>query len=291
MAHRLGALTWQDPAYPSPLRHLYDPPPVIWIRGDPAVLARPAVAVVGARAALPESLALAESLGHELAEAGLLVVSGLARGIDSAAHRGALRDGATVAVCGTGIDRVYPPEHGALAAAIAGAGALVTELTPGTPPRAPHFPRRNRIIAGLSSAVVVVEASERSGALGTARAALEAGREVMAVPGSVGAGRNRGGHALLRDGATIVESAADVVAALPDHVRVLVRERSPAPAAAPAAAGMLAGMRPGRPYGVDELLELARVPLAALCAELSRLEVAGEVERREGGRFLRPHRK
>jgi DNA processing protein len=201
-----------DERYPPLLRTIVDPPPVLWVRGRAAVLARPAVAIVGSRAATAYALEVAARLGGELADRGLLVVSGLARGADGAAHRGCLSaGGATVAVLGCGPDVVYPPEHDALAASICVDGALVSELGPGAPPLPDHFPLRNRLISGISLAVVVVEANERSGSLITARCALEQGRDVMAVPGSVLGGRNRGSHALLKDGAKVVETADDIL--------------------------------------------------------------------------------
>ncbi len=205
-------LPWNHAAYPAALSAIIDPPPVLWIRGPVEALSRPAVAIVGSRAASAYALSVAEQLGADLAAAGLVVVSGLARGVDSAAHRGALAGGGTtVAVLGSGVDVIYPREHEPLAQDIARDGAVISELVPGTPPQAQFFPRRNRIISGLSRAVVVIEAGEKSGSLITARCALEQGRDVLAVPGNVLSGRNRGAHALLRDGARIVESADDVL--------------------------------------------------------------------------------
>src|SRR5436309_5889064 len=200
-----------DARYPENLRELTGPPEQLYVRGSFAAEDALAVAIVGSRAATAYGLAVAERLAADLAARGVAVVSGLARGVDSAAHRGALSTGATIAVLGSGVDVVYPPEHGALAREIEAAGAIVSELVPGTPPHKVFFPRRNRIISGLSRAVVVIEAGEKSGSLITARCALEQGREVLAVPGNVLTGRNRGAHALLRDGATIVESVEDIL--------------------------------------------------------------------------------
>ena len=200
--------------YPARLTTIPDPPLVLWVRG-PGLDSSLAVAVVGARAASSASREIARDLGNGLARAGITVVSGLARGCDGAAHQGALSaSGRTVAVLGCGVDITYPPEHETLAREVALSGAVVSELAPGTPPLPHHFPLRNRIIAGLSHAVVVIEAHERSGSLITAACALEQGREVMVVPGSVRSGRNRGAHALLKDGATLVECAGDVLAEL-----------------------------------------------------------------------------
>ena len=213
-ASGLTALSFADSAYPALLARLSDAPAVLWARGSVAVLGRPAVAVVGSRAASPAGIAGGRLLAEDLAAAGLVVVSGLARGVDAAAHAGALTVGTTVAVLGSGADVVYPAAHATLAAGIAGSGAVVSEFPPGTAPRRHHFPLRNRIISGLCLAVVVVEAAERSGALITARTALDQGREVMAMPGPIAGGRNRGAHGLIRDGALLVETAEDVLSAL-----------------------------------------------------------------------------
>ena len=198
--------------FPPLLGCIPDPPPVLWTLGNQAAATLPAVAIVGSRAATTYALEVADRLGQELADRGLVVVSGLARGVDSAAHRGCLAaGGATVAVLGSGLDHIYPREHEALAQQIRDKGCLISELGPGAPPLPEHFPLRNRIISGISLAVVVVEASENSGSLITARYALEQGRDVMAVPGSVLTGRNRGSHGLLKDGAKVVESADDIL--------------------------------------------------------------------------------
>ena len=177
-------IPWFDPRYPALLNCIADPPPVLWIRGDPGVLARPAVAIVGSRAATPYALDVGARLGGELADRGVVVASGLARGVDSAAHRGCLEaGGATIAVLGSGLDSIYPPEHAESGANDCRRGVVVSELGPGAAPLPEHFPLRNRIISGISLAVVVVEASEKSGSLITARCAMEQGRDVMAVPG------------------------------------------------------------------------------------------------------------
>ena len=216
-ARRRGirAIAWGERAYPALLAAIADAPLALWIEGDPAVLRQPAVAIVGSRAATPYGLEAASRLAGDLAAAGALVVSGMARGVDSASHRAALAAGGrTAAVLGSGVDVIYPPEHDRLAGQIAGSGVVLSERPPGSPPLAFHFPARNRIISGLSLATVVVEAAERSGSLITAGFALEQGRAVMAVPGSILSGRHRGCHALIRDGAAVVESAEDVLAEL-----------------------------------------------------------------------------
>ena len=215
--------------YPRLLAEISDPPACIWIRGNRTLLSRLTVAVIGARAASQEGLIAAGEIAMDLARAGVVVVSGLARGIDSAAHQGALDGGgATIAVLGTGLDVVYPAENAALSERIATGGLLVTEFAPGSHPEDWHFPRRNRIISGLSKAVVVVEAREKSGSLITARLAADQGRDVMAVPGTIVGGRNRGANALLRDGAKLVESAVDILQELGIDSGAARRALSPA---------------------------------------------------------------
>lgn len=285
---RLGqqVLALDDDAYPEPLRQIPDPPPALWIQGDADTLRWPrVVALVGARAATSGGLAVARALASGLAEAGVVVVSGLARGIDSAAHRAALdRGGATIGVLGSSLDRIYPPEHDTLAAAMAAQGALVSEHLPGTPPLPFHFPLRNRLISGLASAVVVVEASEKSGSLITAMAAAEQGREVMAVPGPVAPGRHRGGHALLRDGARLVEVAADILAELgwlaPGAIPLGNR-----PGLDPAVAREL-GLEPTvDDFSADEVATATAWPISRVNARLAALEIEGRIQRIGGGRF------
>jgi DNA processing protein len=284
--HQLCPLTSRDAGYPGRLRHISDPPIVLWTRGDVALLSRQAVAIVGSRAATPTALTIARRLGRELAEKGLVVVSGMARGVDAAAHQGALdAEGGTVAVLGSGADVIYPPEHATLATRIAATGVIVSELAPGTPPRPKHFPLRNRIISGVSEAVVVVEASERSGSLITARAALEQGREVLAVPGNVLSGRSRGCHALIRDGARIVETAGDVIEQL---------RWEPGHSARPSGGtnslqlnGLEETMAIGEQYTVDDLASDTGRSTAALLAELGTLELSGRIVRTAGGHYVR----
>jgi DNA processing protein len=274
-----------DERYPPLLACVVDPPPVLWLRGDPELVSRPTVAIVGSRSATPYAVDVAGRLAAELAERGVVVASGLARGVDSAAHRGCLEAGGlTVAVLGSGLDRIYPPEHGALAVNISRQGALVSELGPGAPPLSEHFPLRNRIISGISLAVVVVEASERSGSLITARCALEQGRDVMAVPGNVLSGRNRGSHSLLKDGAKVVEAADDILEEL----------GWPGAGGAPQADRkslttdpLLARMEPGEAYRLDELVGLTGRSAPKLLPRLMELELTGEVSSLGGGRFSR----
>lgn len=213
---------WNDPAYPPQLREIGSPPAALFVAGDAALLWYPAVAVVGSRAASAGGRANAATFAAALADAGLCVTSGLAAGIDACAHTAALETGgATVAVLGTGPDIVYPRGNRRLMEAIADAGAIVSEHPPGTPALRPHFPGRNRVIAGLSLATLVVEAAQRSGALITARLAADIGREVFAIPGSIHNPMARGCHRLIRDGAALVESPEEILASLADQVATL----------------------------------------------------------------------
>jgi DNA processing protein len=284
------AVPWCDPSYPVALTTIVDPPPMLWARGKIATVNRAAVAVVGSRAASPYALSVAERLAVDLTRAGLVVVSGLARGVDSAAHRGALvSGGSTIAVLGSGIDVLYPPEHAALASDIEREGAILSELVPGTPPRARFFPQRNRLISGLSRAVVVIEAGEKSGSLITARCALEQGRDVLAVPGNVLSGRNRGAHALLRDGAKIVETADDILEELGMTVRTGRAARSGEAATAREANvdPILECLTVGEPSDLDELSERSGLNPSRLLPRLFELELRGIVARVGGGRFVR----
>jgi len=281
----IAALAWNDPAYPATLTTIVDPPLVVWTRGRASALEMHAVAIVGSRAASPYALSVAEQLARDLAARGLAIVSGLARGVDSAAHRGAIAaGGVTIAVLGSGVDRIYPAEHAALAREIDERGAVMSELVPGTPPAPFFFPLRNRIISGLSRAVVVVEANEKSGSLITARSALEQGRDVLAVPGNVLTGRNRGAHALLRDGARIVESADDILEELGMQTRGAGGARA---AAAPPADPILACLTPGEPSALDAIAERSGLGAAKLLPRLLDLEMRGAIARVGGGRFVR----
>ena len=286
----IHALAWCDPSFPSLLVAISDCPPVIWYRGDLTSLNVPMIAIVGSRAASSVAVDTAARLAGDLAARGVTVVSGLARGVDSAAHRGALTTGRTIAVLGSGVDCIYPPEHKPLAAQIAEAGLVVSEYPPGTLPLPHHFPLRNRLISGLSLAVVVIEASEKSGSLITAGCALEQGREVMAVPGNVLSGRNRGGHALLKDGARIVETADDIVEGLgwdPASDRSISSGASSSPTAS-SADPVLRAMVSGEPYDLDALAIRSGLDARRLLPRLIELELAGLVRRYGGGRFVRP---
>jgi DNA processing protein len=256
---------------PPLLAAIHDPPPQLYLRGaaEPELLARPAVAVVGARSCSGYGSQVARLLGRELARAGAVVVSGMARGIDGEAHRGALEGGGpTVAVLGCGIDRDYPAAHAELARRIAEEGLIVSEYEPGVEPAPWRFPARNRIVAGLAAATVVVEARERSGALITADFALEEGREVLAVPGEITSALSAGTNALLRLGATPLTSAADVLEAL--------RLEPPAAVAPPPgrAAELLAVLADG-PASTDELVRRSGLSAETVAAALVELELAG----------------
>lgn len=282
---------WRDARYPRQLLTLDDRPPVVWLKGDAGALARPSVAIVGSRAASPYAVAVAERLASELSGCGIVVVSGCARGVDAAAHRGALGgEGATIAVLGSGVDVVYPAEHRELARSIVRAGALMSEFPPGAPPLRHHFPRRNRLISGLARGVVVVEAGARSGSLITARCAAEQGREVMAVPGNVLSGRSAGGHALIRDGAAIVETAGDIL----EEIGFGALGGTPDPVAAGAQRTareaedpLLRHMDPGEICAVDDLIERSGLGSATVLLRLTELEIAGRVARAGPGRFVR----
>jgi DNA processing protein len=285
----IQAIAWDDESYPPMLGAISDPPAVLWLCGRREALELPAVAIVGSRAGSAYALEVAEQLAAGLSARGIAVVSGLARGVDSSAHRGALGvSGVTIGVLGSGVDVVYPREHARLAREMEAAGAVVSELVPGTPPRAHFFPLRNRIISGLSRAVVVIEAGEKSGSLITARCALDQGRDVLAVPGNVLSGRNRGGHALLRDGAKIVETADDILEEL--NLAAPARPGTAACAGPGAGAGsdpVLACLAPGEACDVDHMAQRSGIEVARLLPRLLELELQGHVRRAGGGRFIR----
>ena len=265
--------------YPPLLQSIPDPPPSLWLRGDaPAeLLARPSVAIVGARACSSYGRSVARSLARELASAGLVVVSGMARGIDGEAHRGALdAGGITVAVLGCGIDRDYPAAHRDLAGRIIEKGLIVAEYEPGIEPAPWRFPARNRIIAGLCRATVVVEARERSGALITADFALEDGREVMVVPGEITSAVSAGSNALLRLGATPVTAAADVLEAYG------IEQVAEPPAPIGGLAGDLLQRLADGPASIDELARAADVAPGEVAAALIELELVGRVDESDG---------
>ncbi len=293
-ADRIGArlLTSDDADYPEALAAIYDAPPLLYVRGDIALLRRKAVAIVGARNASANGRRLAEDIARDLGAAGFVVVSGLARGIDHAAHRGSL-DSGTVAVVAGGIDVAYPPDNEELQRDIAVRGALAAEMPPGTVPQAKHFPRRNRLISGLGLGVLVVEAALQSGSLITARLALEQGREVLAVPGSPLDPRCRGTNNLLRQGAILAEGAADVIAALQGMAGAALPVESQngcqlseiaLDSTSDDALRTVQELLGPDPVMVDELVRQCHLSAPAVRAVLLELELAGRLERHPGNR-------
>ena len=277
-------IAFEDEAYPDLLREITDPPGVLFAIGDIDLLRAPSIAVVGARNATPQGVRDAHAMSHALSAAGLCVTSGLALGIDAAAHRGGLDGrGSSVAVMGTGPDIFYPRGNRQLAQRLASEGCVVTELPLGTPPFAGNFPRRNRLISGLARAVLVVEANERSGSLVTAHCALEQDREVLAMPGSIHSPLSKGCHKLIREGATLVECAADVLAELGMAIDL-------APVAscahAPTSDLVLAALGQA-PATHDQLVMRTGLEAAKVAARLCLLQVEGRVEEIPGGRFQR----
>ena len=277
--------------YPPLLAALESAPPILTCRGDTALALRPCVAIVGARNASAAAVKLARMFAGELAEAGFVVVSGLARGIDGAAHQAALAGG-TIGVIASGIEIAYPPEHADLQQAIADQGLLMAEQPPGTEPLARHFPARNRIIAGLALGTLIVEAAPKSGSLITARLAAEAGREVMAVPGSPLDSRSQGCNQLIRDGATLVQRAEDVVELLSTfqgEPRSVLREPPGdwAIGDEPQDPADIAGLLTSAPIAVDELVRQSGASPGAVQLALLELELAGAVIRHAGGRVSR----
>jgi DNA processing protein len=268
----------RDAGYPSLLAAIHDPPPSLYVRGagSEAILSAPAVAVVGARSCSAYGRSVTRSLARELAAAGLVVVSGMARGIDGEAHRGALEAGVTVAVLGCGVDRDYPAAHAELARRICEHGLIVSEYEPGVEPAPWRFPARNRIIAGLCEATVVVEARERSGALITADFALDEGRDVLAVPGEITSSLSAGTNALIRLGAVPVTCAGDILELF--HLDPAAPESAPLP---PAAAALLERLRDGA-MTADELVRASGVDPAAASAALVELELERRVALEDG---------
>src|SRR5437773_6084779 len=289
----VATLDLADEHYPAWLRTIPDPPPVLYCDGSMEPGDRQAVAIVGSRQATPYGLRVTDALARELSRLGFTIVSGFARGIDAAAHRAALASGGrTVAVLGCGLDVDYPSGHASLRTEIAGSGAVLTELAPGTAPFATNFPRRNRIISGLALGVVVVEAAEDSGSLITARLALEQGCEVFAVPGPIDAPTSRGPHGLLKQGAKLVETVDDIVeellpqldrplqtlktetiAALPEHVALSPSERT------------VLDVMSREPLHLDDLTERSRLTTPAVAAILLGLELKALVKQLPGQRY------
>ncbi len=285
-------LTLEDPDYPAALKTIALPPPFLFVRGTLAREDALAISIVGSRKASSYGLRTAGRLAGDLVARGVTVVSGLARGVDTAAHRGALgAGGRTLAVLGSGLDVVYPPENRELARSIAAAGAVVSQFPMGTPPLPAHFPIRNRVIAGLALGTVVVEAGEKSGALITARLAGELGREVYAVPGNLSSPVSEGANRLIQDGAKLVRDWEDVVAELAPVWRRAVR-----PAAAPVAVAVAAGAPAGdrllpllgeEPVAIDTVIERSGLAPGDVAASLMTLELQGLVKQLPGQRYVR----
>jgi DNA processing protein len=274
-------VTLADDAYPKQLLEIPDPPALLYVRGNRALLSSRSLAIVGSRNATPQGAANAEQFARSFSQAGVTIISGLALGIDAAAHRGALEGtGSTIAVIGTGADIIYPKRNLALAAQIAAMGAVISEFPLGTPPLAENFPRRNRIISGLSCGCLVVEAATASGSLITARLAAEQGREVFAIPGSIHSPVSRGCHALIRQGAKLVESAADVLEELGGSLAQPVRNTS-----APEGGVLLhIGFDP---CNIDDVVARSGLTAETVSAMLLQLELEGKVAALPGGLYQR----
>jgi DNA processing protein len=290
--HQARLITLADGDYPPALRRASLPPPFLFVRGTLTREDGLAVAIVGSRHPTPYGLQTAERLAGDLAARGVTVVSGLARGVDTATHRGALAAGGrTLAVLGSGVDVVYPPENAELAGRLMAAGALVSEFPMGTRPLAHHFPIRNRVIAGLTLGTVVVEAGERSGALITARLAAELGREVYAVPGNVSSPVSEGTNRLIQDGAKLVRSWEDVVAEWPAEWRRALRP-APVPAASRAPLldgpnGRLLDLLGEEPTSIDTVIAGSGLPASEVAASLMALQLMGRVRQLPGQRYVR----
>jgi len=286
-------LTLHDPAYPRLLREIADPPPLLFVLGDPALLCRPQIAIVGSRNPSAGGRSLAEDFARALCRSGLIVTSGMALGIDAASHRGALRaKGETIAVAGTGPDRIYPARHRSLAQAIVAQGAIISEFSPGTPALPGNFPRRNRIISGLSLGVLVVEAACKSGSLITARLAAEQGREVFALPGSIHNPLARGCHRLIRQGAKLVEEIGDILeelgplAAVTEYKSADVDKDLANPNVLPAGQQQLLAALGFEAESIDTLVERSGLTADVVSSMLLNMELQGRVTS-SGGRYCR----
>jgi len=287
-------ITLHDDRYPTLLREIDDAPPLLFIQGDPATLNLPQIAIVGSRNPSASGRQTATDFAHFLASAGLAITSGLADGIDGAAHQGALETkGPTLAVTGTGLYRVYPAKHRELAHRIAEQGALISELPPGTPPIPANFPRRNRIISGLSLGTLVVEAAQKSGSLITARLATEQGREVFAIPGSIHNPLARGCHALIRQGAKLVETAGDILEELTPLLGTAYQSSQPIPQPDPSPRQwdsdyqQLMTALDYDPTPIDQLIQRSGLTADAVSSMLLLLELEGFVSAAPGGRYCR----
>lgn len=283
----ISVLTWDDETYPRRLKTIDQPPPVLYLRGSLTLEDEWAVAVVGTRRITAYGRQVTEELAGTLARSGVTVVSGLARGVDAVAHQSALKAGGrTIAVLGSGVDRIYPPEHERLAAQIAEAGAVISDYVPGTPPDAQNFPPRNRIISGLSMCVVVTEAGETSGALITTQFAAEQGREVFAVPGSILSPNSRGPNRLIRDGARPMLSAQDVLESLNMELVVEHRTARTTLPTDPIEAQLYQALGP-EPLHVDELRSQTNLPIEKVTAALTMMELKGLARQMGGMSYVR----
>ena len=286
-------MTLADADYPPALLEIADPPAMLYCKGRRALLGQPALGIVGSRNATPQGLRDAEAFARALADAGFTIVSGLALGIDAAAHRGGLAGAASsIAVIGTGIDRIYPARNKALAHELAERGLIVSEFPLGTPPLPGHFPRRNRLISGLARGVLVVEAAPDSGSLITAKVATEQGREVFAMPGSIHSPLARGCHALIKQGAKLVESAADILDELAWVTRLAPPRQAPGTATgsdAEAASDPVLAALGDAPTTLDTLAQRSGLTLEALSAKLLTLELDGQIAALPGGRYQKIH--
>ena len=298
-------LTYEQDAYPERLREIFDPPPVLWTRGDVSLLAKPGIAVVGTRQPSPYGSGMAELLARDLATRGLVIMSGMARGIDTFAHKGAIQaKSPTVAVWGTGIDVIYPKENKSLAEQIlAGGGVIITEQPLGTYPAPPNFPKRNRILSGMSVGVLVVEAAEASGSRVTARCAIEQNRDVYAVPGNVTNKNSWGPHALIKQGAKLVASWEDVWDELPTQVRIEVESQFAEFASQPAGSASLfeeaalpptetrvmSVLRHDESLQQDEIMEALQGELSSpeVFTALFELELAGRIKQLPGKHYVK----
>ena len=280
------AVTLADPEYPSLLKEIVDPPPALFFRGDLALLQKPSVAMVGSRRASPYAINAAEHLARQLVSAGIVVVSGLARGVDSASHAAALdAGGTTIAVLGTGIDIVYPRSNRRLFRAVEERGLILSEFPPGTPPLPMNFPIRNRVISGISLGTVIVEATSRSGSLITARTAAEQNREVCAVPGPIFSPGSEGTHRLIQYGAKLVHDANDILEELRGDFHL--PQESPAPAPESPLAEVLAVFRKEEATHIDAAAERLRRPIASVSEAVLQLELGGWLRALPGARYLR----
>lgn len=276
--HQVDCITCLDTAYPALLREITVPPPILFVRGESSWLSMPQVAVVGSRNATPQGIRNAENFSRHLAAGGFVVTSGLALGIDGAAHRGALQSGKTLAVLGAGVDVIYPRQHAEIYnKIIEGGGAVISEFLPGSSPLPSHFPRRNRLISGLSSGVLVVEAALKSGSLITARYALEQNREVFAIPGSIHSPLSRGNHLLIRQGATLVESAQEIVGQLGGMLDYYAETATPSGPEGTDEEQELLSLMGFDPVDVDSLVLSTGLPAKNVMQMLMLLELDGKV--------------